>query len=191
MFRKSSFLLAVVATIASGYWVDLSAWMKVNQGLIAFLGLISAAIFQVIPVTANFLQQDELTPMEAERLTQALNRQQSFWVGYLAIAMFAFVVLVTASVLQGHLTLLVPVLGPIDVSMVFSALIGGPLAFMVLRMPSLLGGVLGLQRLRSSLVVAAAKRRASEKAKLLQATLQPSADMVPEHYGAIEPLQRH
>lgn len=62
-------LLPLLAAFAGWQWVPLVLWIDMNQGLLAFLGLIAAALVQVIPVTANFLQSDELTPEEARRLS--------------------------------------------------------------------------------------------------------------------------
>ncbi|KAA1283888.1 hypothetical protein [Alcaligenes faecalis] len=178
-------IIALLICVASGYAVDLSAWLGMRDGLIAFLGLISAALLQLIPVTTNFLAGDELTPDEAGKLSEALQRQQNFWVGMLAVNVLTVVTLVLSTLMQSVLIVHVERLGIINFSFVFSGLIGGLLAFVLLRLVSLLGGVLSLQRLRTSLVMAAANRRAAIKAEEIQRQLTPSPHMVPSEYGRV------
>ncbi|WP_341667343.1 hypothetical protein [Alcaligenes sp. SDU_A2] len=174
-------------SVASGYLVDLSVWLGMRDGLIAFLGLISAALLQLIPVTTNFLSGDDLTPDEADRLSRALQRQQSFWVGMLAVNVLTVVALVLGTLLKNALVFQFPRVGTIDFSFVFSGLISGLLGFVLIRLISVLGGVLSLQRLRTALVMAAAKRRAAQKAEEIQKKMSPPADIVPTTYGQIIP----
>lgn len=178
-------IIALSIGVASGYMVELSVWIGMRDGLIAFLGLLSAALLQLIPVTTNFLAGDELTPDEAERLSRALQRQQNFWVGMLAVNVITVVVLVLGTLLKNVLVVQIPRVGAIDLSVILSGLTGGLLAFVLLRLTSVLGGVLSLQRLRASLVMAAAKRRAARKAEEIQSQMSPLPDMVPADYGRI------
>lgn len=186
MFKRAVPLVSVVAGLAAGRWVGLPAWLSINDGLLAFFGLLAAALFQVIPITANFLQADDLTPEEARRLCSALERQQKFWIGMLASTVLAFTVVVLASLAKNRLLVDVYKIGEIDLSPVASFLIGGSLCFLLLRMVSVLNGVLSLQRLRSALVLSAAKRRASAAAEKIQQEMLPSRSIVPADYGAIQ-----
>lgn len=187
MFKRAVPLVAIAAGFAAGRWVGLSAWLSINDGLLAFFGLLAAALFQVIPITANFLQSDELTPEEARHLSSALERQQKFWIGMLGATVTAFALVVSASLAKNRMVWDVPVAGTTDFSPLASFLIGASLSFLLLRMVSVLNGVLSLQRLRSTLVVSAAKRRAAAKAEQIQQQLAPTGNIVPADYGSIQP----
>lgn len=187
MFKRAVPLVSIVAGLAAGRWVGLPAWLSINDGLLAFFGLLAAALFQVIPITANFLQADDLTPEEARRLCGALERQQKFWIGMLASTVLAFTVVVLASLAKNRLIVDLYKVGQIDFSPVGSFLIGSSLCFLLLRMVSVLNGVLSLQRLRSALVLSAAKRRAAAKAEKIQQDIGPRRSIVPDDYGAIQP----
>ncbi|MGS1116856.1 hypothetical protein [Castellaniella sp. UC4442_H9] len=156
-----------------------------RDGLIAFLGLTSAALLQLIPVTTNFLSGDELTVVEADKLSSALQRQQNFWVGMLAVNVITVTVLVLATLLEKALVVQIPHLGEVDFSVVFSGLVGGLLAFILMRLISVLEGVLSLQRIRTSLVIDAAKRRAARKAEEIQRQLAAPVNIVPSDYGRV------
>ncbi len=186
MFKRAVPLVSIVAGLAAGRWVGLPAWLSINDGLLAFFGLLAAALFQVIPITANFLQADDLTPEEARRLCGALERQQKFWIGMLASTVLAFTVVVLASLAKNRLIVDFYKVGQIDLSPGGSFLIGSSLCFLLLRMVSVLNGVLSLQRLRSALVLSAAKRRAAAKAEKIQQDMEPRRSIVPDDYGAIQ-----
>lgn len=178
-------VLAAISCVAIGYAVDLSSWLDMKDGLLAFLGLISAALLQLIPVTTNFLASEELTPAEAEELTRSLKRQQNFWVGMFAVNVSTVATIVVAAIVKARLIWEIPRVGLVDMSPVFSAIIGGLLVFLVLRLVSVLGGVLSLQNLRSRLVIDAAKRRAANKAEEIQREMTPPADITQSGYGQI------
>lgn len=69
--------------MAAAAWTPLAFWYDMKEGLIAFLGFLAASLVQVMPLTANFLQSDRLSPYEAERLTASLTKQQHYWIGLL------------------------------------------------------------------------------------------------------------
>ncbi len=178
-------ILAAISCVVIGYTVDLSSWLEMKDGLLAFLGLISAALLQLIPVTTNFLTSEELTPAEAEELTRSLGRQQNFWVGMFAVNGLTVATIVVAAIVKTRLIWEIPGFGVLDMSPVFSGVIGGLLVFLGLRLVPVLGGVLSLQNLRSRLVIDAAKRRAADKAEKIQRDMAPPADLTPPDYGKI------
>ncbi|MNU43066.1 hypothetical protein D3C71_318420 [compost metagenome] len=186
MFKRAVPFVAIGVGLAAGRWVGLPAWLSINDGLLAFFGLLAAALFQVIPITANFLQADDLTPEEARRLCGALERQQKFWIGMLAATVLAFTTVVLASLAKDWLVVDLYKVGRVDLSPGASFLIGSSVCFLLLRMVSVLNGVLSLQRLRSALVLSAAKRRAAAKAEKIQQELSPARSIVPSDYGSIQ-----
>lgn len=85
-----SLLLPVIAGIAAAYYTPLSLWFDMKEGLIAFLGFIAASLMQVMPITANFVQADKLTPTEAKKIVDSLTRQQHYWIGLLTLQLLHF-----------------------------------------------------------------------------------------------------
>lgn len=165
-------------------WVSISLFIDMNQGLLAFLGLLAASIVQVIPVTANFVQSDRLTPEDARRISSQLSKQQRYWVGLLSSTIVTFAVIVVISVLKDRteisLTDYTLSIGP-----AFSAAVTFCLAFLLLRMPEIISGVLSLQDLRNELVLSAALKNADEDLRNAEShTIVPS-DIVPADYGSI------
>ena len=175
-------LLPLLAAFAGWQWVPLVLWIDMNQGLLAFLGL--AALVQVIPVTANFLQSDELTPEEARRLSQGLRKQQHYWLGLLASVIAAFVLIVIASVLKDRTTFSI-FNQKIDIAPAASLLVSSAITFVVVKLLGLFSGILSLQRLREDLVINSAKRRAAEKIEAAQKSAPLSARITPDDYGSI------
>lgn len=162
-----------------------------NQGLLAFLGLIAAALVQVIPVTANFLQSDELTPEEARRLSQGLRKQQHYWLGLLASVIAAFVLIVIASVLKGRTTFSPFNWQKIDIAPAVSMLVSSAITFVVVKILGLFSGILSLQRLREDLVINSAKRRAAEKIEAAQKSAPFPGRITPDDYGSIVQPPHH
>ena len=78
MINAISLLLTIVAAVCAYLWMPLASFIGIKDGLIAYLGFLSAAVIQVIPVTANFLQGDDLKPEETRRLNRQLERQQIY-----------------------------------------------------------------------------------------------------------------
>ncbi|WP_144022280.1 hypothetical protein [Caballeronia sordidicola] len=156
-----------------------------NQGLLAFLGLVAAALVQVIPVTANFLQSDDLTPEEAIRLSRGLRTQQRYWLGLLASVIFAFVIVVIASVLKERTVVTIWHERTVDISSAASLIICASITFVVVKLTGLFAGVISLQILREELVINSAKRRAADRAEVAQRAVDLPAVITPEGYGRI------
>lgn len=182
-----SLLLAVAIGAIACAWVPLQVWIDMNQGLIAFLGFLAAALVQVIPVTANFIQSDRLFPAEAKRLSAALKKQQDYWVGLLAatVAVLALIIIVSASAKRTE----IPLAGGwvIDVGPYLSGLVGFGITFVFAKMIGLFKGVLSLQTLRNGLVIAASERHAAEREEAAQnlRDTYPGEPIVPPDYGKI------
>ena len=129
--------------------------------MIAYLGFLSAAVIQVIPVTANFLQGDDLKPEETRRLNRQLERQQIYWIGLLGATVFCLVLVICISALD--VSSLVKG-GPwLQWERFLSGFVALMLSFIFTRMMGIFSGVLSLHRLRASLILAAAVKRAQIK----------------------------
>jgi len=188
-------LLPVFLAVVSAFQVPITVWIDMNQGLLAFLGLLAAALIQVIPVTANFLQSDRLTPVEAVRLSAQLSKQQRYWIGLLISTVATFATIVIVSVLKGRTEWSLGRLGVHDVGPVFSALVTFGVSFVLIKMMAIVGGVMSLQELRNELVLGAARREAAAEVERLQQRQQPiQADIgnvIPPDYGSIIPPTAH
>lgn len=183
-----SMLIPIGCGVASFLWMPMKVWGSLDDGLLIFLGLLVAALVQVIPVTANFLQADELTPDEAIRLTRALENQQKYWLGLLGAAVGTAILLVIGKAIEGHLTFGLPYFGQTGFEQLFSGLTGFAASLIAVKTFGFFPGVQSLQKLRSELVIAAAKRRAAEQIAKATKERAITGQIVPEDYGrAIHP----
>lgn len=193
MLKWGGPIIALFGAVAAALYMPLLVWKDLNNGLIAFFGFLAAAVVQVIPVTANFLQSDRLTETEARRLSNALERQQHYWLGLLVLTIFALVIVIVASIATkdtGSST--IPLVARY-IALTYAQVISGFIAFVTLfvfaRILGLIDGVLSLQRLRAQLVMNAAKRAAAEeleKHRLRHEAAAANSDpLVPPSYGEI------
>lgn len=191
--RKNIIFSLVIPLVVGGVaakFTPLSLWFDMKEGLIAFLGFLAASVIQVMVVTANFLQSDKLNPAEAEKLSQELTRQQYFWIGLLLACVTSLIFVIVGSALKSHVGQSSFFDGEfynftVSWSAVVVFFISTSVTFVFYKMFSLLFGVLSLHKLRSELVMAAARREAEEKAKTIQVAAQPKSTFVPEGYGSI------
>jgi uncharacterized protein YgbK (DUF1537 family) len=183
--KWAGILLPAILAVIGFKWIPLSTWIDMNQGLLAFLGLLAAALIQVIPVTANFIQSDQLTPIEAEHLSKQLSKQQRYWIGLFASTIATVVIVVIVSVLKDLKPLEIPRYGYLDISSVLSGAISAAMMFLVVKMAGLFQGVTSLQKLRNELVIAAAKRNAAEKVEKVQREVILPQNLVLDSYGQI------
>ena len=180
----------VAIGVAAAAWTSLSLWYEMKEGLIAFLGFLAAALVQVIPVTANFLQADKLSVLDAQRITESLKKQQYYWIGLLAATIAAMIVVIVGAVLKDRVGAL-PILFRhhlfVEVSWgsVVCFFIASSIAFVFVKMFGLFEGVLALQGLRTELVINNAKRDAAEKTAAIQREVDLANPIVPEDYGRI------
>lgn len=175
--RFATIIIPLVFGAAAAHWTALALWYDMKEGLIAFLGFLAAALVQVMPMTANFLQADKLTPDEAERLSASLTKQQRYWIGLLSATISAMVILIVGAALKGRAN---------EVwSSAFCFFIASSLSFVLIKMFGLFEGVMSLQHLRSELVINSAKRDATEKAAAIQKAAEPTSQIVPESYGRL------
>lgn len=191
---KSMKLLAVFVPVllgmAAALWTPLSFWYEMKEGLIAFLGFLAASLVQVMPLTANFLQSDRLSPSEAERLTASLTRQQYYWIGLLAATIAAMVIVIVGAALKDRVANLSPLFQhrlflDISWSAIVCFFIASSISFVLMKMIGLFDGMLSLHRLRGELVINSAKRDAAEKAVSIQRETEVIAPLVPPDYGRI------
>lgn len=174
-------LLGVVAAL----WTPLSLWYDMKEGLIAFLGFLAAALVQVMLLTANFLQSDRLTPIEAERLTASLTKQQQYWMGLLSATIAAMVMVIVGAALMERVAGSAPLFWRIDSSAVVCFFVATSVSFVLMKMLGLFEGMMSLHRLRGELVLNAAKRNAAEKITAIQKEAEVTSPLVPEDYGRI------
>ncbi|WP_374590324.1 hypothetical protein [Aquabacterium sp.] len=187
-------LMGVIAPlllgVAAANWTPLSFWSDMKEGLIAFLGFLAAALVQVMPITANFLQSDKLTVNEAERLTKSLTRQQRYWMGLLWVTIGALVVVIVGSALKSVVIDAKPLFMHrwfinVSWSAIVTFFIAGSVTFVLVKMVGLFEGMLSLHHLRADLVVATAKREAAEKTARAQSEARLVPPPLPEDYGAV------
>lgn len=186
--------LPLLLGAAAFKWTPLQVWIDMNQGLIAFLGFLCAALIQVIPVTANFLQSDRLTPDEATKLSNSLAKQQRYWLGLLGVSIGALIIIVVVSAMKDRTLFETPAVGSlllahqINVAPLLSGLVAASVSFVLIKMIAIFPGVMSLHTLRSDLVIANAKRQAAHDAEVAQQTANLPMPLVPDNYGAfIEP----
>lgn len=187
-------LLAVFAPmllgVAAALWTPLALWYDMKEGLIAFLGFLAASLVQIMPVTANFLQSDRLSPSEAERLTASLTKQQHYWIGLLSATIAAMVIVIVGAALKDRIASLAPTFQhPLFLEFSWSAavcfFIVSSISFVLVKMLGLFEGMLALHRLRAELVINSAKREAVEKAAAIQKEAEVATPIVSQNYGQI------
>jgi hypothetical protein len=170
---------------AAALWTSFDLWYDMKEGLIAFLGFLAASLVQVMPITANFLQSDRLTPMEAERLTASLTKQQQYWMGLLSSTIAAMVFVIVGAALKGRIEKLTPLFFDIGWSSVVVFLIVSSVSFVLIKMLGLFEGMMSLHNLRGELVINAAKRDVGEKIAAIQKQAEQKTAIVPQDYGQI------
>ena len=180
----------VLLGMAAALWTPLALWYDMKEGLIAFLGFLAASLVQVMPLTANFLQSDRLSPSEAERLTASLTRQQHYWIGLLSATIAAMVIVIVGAALKERVVGLAPALQhgwfvDISWSAVVCFFIASSVSFVLMKMLGLFEGMLSLHRLRAELVINSAKRKAAEKAAAIQKDAEVTTPLVPPDYGRV------
>jgi hypothetical protein len=183
MVNGIGLLLSAVAGVCAFFWMPLASFVGVKEGLIAFLGFLSAALIQVIPVTANFLQGDDLTPEQTLRLNRQLERQQIYWLGLLAATVVCLVAVICVSGINVH------ALAAIESKVPWDKVISGGLAlllaFVFSRMLGIFSGVMSLHRLRAELILKAAQERAAAKTKKEMSATATFAPVLPPGYGEV------
>lgn len=190
MIKKSAVILNAAIAIAAGVvayrWMPLESWGRLDQGLLVFLGLLVAALVQVIPVTANFLQSDQITTDEAKRLTAALEEQQKYWLSLLGVSVITAMLLIVDNFAKGLLEFTLPGYGPVSLDPLLSSITAAFVALVAAKTFGFFPGVQSLQRLRSELVIEAAIRRERIAFEKLPAVSKPlPASVVPDDYGRI------
>lgn len=182
--------LPLIAGMAAARWTPLSFWFDMKEGLVAFLGFLCASIVQVMPMTANFLQADRLSPAEAIRLTRSLTKQQHYWVALLSAAILTMMVIIVSSALKSRLDPLTAEWHGLTFSSIPSFLIAFCTCFVLVKMLGLFEGMLSLHRLRGELVINAAKRAATDKVFAIQGGTGAVKPITPNDYGKIVPHER-
>jgi hypothetical protein len=185
-----STIVPVLLGLVAAQWTTLAFWIDMKEGLIAFLGFLAASLVQVMPITANFLQSDRLTPNEAKRLTVSLTNQQHYWIGLLSVTIFAMVLVIVGAALKGRVENVAPIFRhslfiEISWSAVVTFLIAASVSFVLVKMLGLFEGMMSLHRLRGELVLNAAKREASEKSEAIQKNVEVPVSIVPRDYGRV------
>lgn len=182
-------LIPILAALSFGVmaalWTPLSMWYDIKEGLIAFLGFLAASLVQVMPLTANFLQSDRLTPIEAERLTASLTNQQRYWMGLLYATIFTMITVIIGAALNSRVVGLPPPFWIIEWSAIVCFFIASSLSFVLIKMLGLFEGMMSLHRLRGELVIIAAKRNAAERQTEMQKQAEIKEPIVPTDYGKI------
>lgn len=185
--KVAAIALPIASGIAAAYWTPLSFWFDMKEGLIAFLGFLCAAVVQVMPITANFLQADRLNPTEAERLTRSLTKQQHYWIALLSCAIATMMIIIISSALKSRLEPLTEEWHGLTYGSIPSFLIASSTCFVMVKMLGLFEGMLSLHHLRGELVINAAKRAATDKVRAVQHEGRKVKPITPPDYGQILP----
>lgn len=171
--------------VAAALWTPLQLWYDMKEGLIAFLGFLAAALVQVMPVTANFLQSDRLTPAEAVRLTASLTKQQHYWMGLLSATIAAMVIVIVGAALNERVAGSTMLFLSIGWPAVVCFFVATSVSFVLVKMLGLFEGLMSLHHLRGELVLNAAKRDAAEKIDAIQKKAEPANSITPVGYGRV------
>jgi hypothetical protein len=189
MSKTAIHVISITIPLALGtmaaLWTSLSLWYDMKEGLIAFLGFLAVALIQIMPLTTNFLQMDRLTPLEAERLTASLTKQQYYWMGLLFAAIATMVIVIVGAALKDRIANVPPVFWGIEWAAVVCFLIGASVSFVLIKMLGLFEGIMSLHHLRGELVIGAAKREAAERMDALQRNAEVTRQIVPSDYGSL------
>jgi hypothetical protein len=182
--------VSVLLGMAAALWTPLTLWYDMKEGLIAFLGFLAASLMQVMPLTANFLQSDKLTPSEAKRLTDSLTKQQHYWIGLLSATIAAMVIVIVGAALKERVISLEPAFQHrwflnISWSAVVCFIIASSVSFVLMKMIGLFEGMLSLHRLRAELIITGANRYAAETATAIRKEAEITEPLVPPDYGRI------
>lgn len=185
--KKVRLLVNVLPLLVGGTaaaWTDLSIWIDMKEGLIAFLGFLAASLVQIMPITANFLQSDDLLIDDARRLTESLKNQQYYWIGLLAATIWTLIVLIVCTVLVKKIENIgIPLGGEYSFSLEFfvTFLLVSSLSFVLLKMLGLFRGVLSLHDLRTEIIIANAQNRTDKQKELIGKNSSPID--LPDGYG--------
>lgn len=180
-------VLPLLVGMAAALWTPLSFWFDMKEGLIAFLGFLAASLVQVMPLTANFLQSDRLSPREAERLTASLTKQQHYWMGLLSAAIAAMAIVIVGAALTERVKGVGWTIDSrhFELGQLVCFFIASSISFVLVKMLGLFEGLMSLHRLRGELVLNAAKREAAEKAAVIQRNAEMPGSIVPTDYGSV------
>lgn len=184
----ANLLPPVIGGLAAA-WTDLSTWVDMKEGLIAFLGFLAASLVQIMPITANFLQSDNLGLYDARRLTASLKKQQYYWIGLLAATIWTLIVLIVSTVLVKKIqSVIIPLWMEYSVSLsaIINFILVSSLFFVLIKMLGLFRGVLSLHDLRTEIIIKNAQDREIQQKKLIGDV--PSPVSLPDGYGEfVEP----
>jgi len=189
-----SAIVPILIGVAAAHLTTIDFWWDMKEGLIAFLGFLAASLVQVMPITANFLQADRLTPSEAARLNQSLTSQQYYWIGLLSATIFALVVVIVGAALKGSVATFSPLFThPALIEVSWSAIvvfvISSSVSFVMIKMLGLFSGILSLHKLRCEIVMNTSKRLEIEKAQAVENISSIPVAIVPKDYGRV--MQTH
>ncbi|WP_220815662.1 hypothetical protein [Pseudomonas paralcaligenes] len=180
-----SIAIPFVSGMAAAIHTDLSLWYDMKEGLIAFLGFIAASLMQVMPITANFIQSDRLTPIEAGRLARSLTNQQHYWAGLLVATILALIFVIflsasTKSIIESQFSWYF-----LTAANISCFLIAAIISFVMLKMVGLLSGMLSLHNLRVELVLESANRAAKDRKEDIQSKAANVSPELPDGYGKV------
>ena len=173
--------VAGVVGVTAGVLLSLEQWSTYRPDLLVFLGIYAAALLQVAVTSANLSLPDYLDPVEAEKLSNQLMKQQRYWIGlFISVISSIFALLVVTYAKQDI----------VETSITLARLAGGLLGFLFVFLACqtfyFMEGLLSLQRLRGHYLIVGAQRKQAEKA---EAVARGAADRpefkVPEGHGEI------
>jgi len=186
MRRFTFFIVPILAGVAAGFWLPHARWDDIDEGLLAFLGLIAAGLLQMIPATISFVQPEHVTPIQARAFSRDLEKLQRYWLGMLVFVLLTAVILIISRLFVGHSSVDMPYFEKVDFSQVLSGLGGFCFVLVIERALHIVPIVNTLQKRRTAIVIEAASRRTKAE---LEAQQAPLPNVTPEGYGEI--VSRH
>ncbi len=190
--NRAGFIMAALVAPIAARWVPVDVWRGMSDGILIVVGFYSAALIQVMFLTATFATPDGIELGECEDLTAALEFQLKRWIVFFVVSIMASIVMVTLKVLptvglpgaptSSGIVITIPVLGQLDA-------VSGLAAFSVTLVFShavvFLRALLDLQRTRSRIVRRIVETREAEQRKGLAERRSARPLEVPEDYGRI------
>lgn len=159
-----------------------------TEGLLVFLGLICAAVLQVMPLTANFLQGEVLQPQQIQRLSAQLQRQQDYWVALFVGAVLTALMLIFSKAFSASITA-VTLLTLSTYTLTLPQAIVFILVFMITfvfsKVFGIFAGLSSLAKTRRDMALLRAEDRMQSVVNEKTAGFDSSLPNLPENYGSI------
>lgn len=176
--------VTLTAASLSAWLVGIGTWDKTNAGLLTALSVIAAAALVRLARGLPFTNPDHFEPEEVEKVIAAVRQLARSLRLFLGVTLTTMGLLVLAQPLA-NLVARLPLAAPAqDVLLrVLSAIVGGALSYVLVRLWQIVGSDLGLLDKQAEFTIRAVNRKARKRdeERAEQAALPPFK--TPEGYG--------